>query len=217
AFAEDVLVNAAVVVVDDATGAERLIPRVDPKDKVQLFAEALEVRRVFVEPIPDAGGKDFGVVVFVEEILEFIEELGNDAVRAFGFPPVGLADVFVLSEAIRDESEILNRAGKDELVDEEDDRLGGLVSRRPFDLVKFVEPDVEVLKELPLQFRLLRRVFDAAQGVEHAAGLAAAIEKIGERHFRERLVLKVDIARTENQRSEEFRMYHVFVDTIFII
>src|SRR5205823_4630463 len=44
-----------------------------------------------------------------------------------------------------------------------------------------------------------------------AAGLAAAIEKIGERHFRERLVLKVEIARAEKPSGAEVREGQVFV------
>jgi hypothetical protein len=43
-----------------------------------------KVGRVFVEAFPDAGGETFRVVVFIEEVLKASEELGNDALRAFG-------------------------------------------------------------------------------------------------------------------------------------
>ncbi len=86
ALAKDVLVNAAVIVVDDAA-AESLIPGIDAQNEVQFLAKALEVGRVFVEAIPDAGGENFRVVVFIEEVFKLVEELGHDAVRAFGFWP----------------------------------------------------------------------------------------------------------------------------------
>ena len=81
--------------MDDAA-AEGLVPGVDAEDEIQLVAKALEIGGVFVQPFPDARGKNLGVVVFVKEILKLREKLGDDAVRALGLPIFGLAGVFVL-------------------------------------------------------------------------------------------------------------------------
>jgi len=61
--------------VDDAA-FEGVVPGIDAEDEVELVAEALEVGRVLVQPLPDALREDLGVVVFVEELLEEVEELG---------------------------------------------------------------------------------------------------------------------------------------------
>ena len=122
-----------------------------------------------------------------------------------------LPGVSVLRVAIWNEAEILDGAGEDELVDEQDDGFGGEFRRRPFDLVEFVEPDFEVVKELLFQFRLFRRVLQAAHGVEDAAGFAASREKIGERHFGERLVLEEKIARAEKPCGAEIGQDQIFV------
>ena len=138
--------------------------------------------------------------------------------RALRLPEFGKPGVFILGEAVVDQAEILDGAGKDELVDEENDGLGGLFVRRPFHLVELVEPDFEVFEELLLQFRLLRRVLDAAQGVEHAAGFAAAGEKIGERQLGKGFVLEEVIAGVEEPgrpkvgENEVFVIAEVFLD-----
>ena len=213
ALAENILVNAAVVVVDDAARGKSLIPTVDAEDEVQLLAKALEVGGGLVEPVPDAGGEDFRVVVFVEKILKLGKELGHDAVRSLGFPVLGLADVAILRVAIGHESEILNRPGKDEFVDEENDGFGGEFRRRPFDAVEFVEPYLQVREELLFQFRLLRRVFHTPDGVQHAAGFAAADQEIGERLLGERPVLKIEIPCAKKPRGAEVGENQAFVVT----
>src|SRR2546426_12060337 len=116
---------------------------------------------------------------------------------AFGFPAVGLADVLVLSEAIRHESEILDGASKDKLVDEQNDGLGGLFRRRPFNLVELAVPDFEIFEELLLELGFFRGVLDPAKGVQHAVGLTAAREKFGEWNCGERFVFEVKIAGAE--------------------
>ena len=87
ALAENVLVNAPVVVVDNAA-AESLVPSIDAENEIQLFGKSAEVVRVFVEPLPDALRKNLRVVVFVKEILEKVEELWDDAMRALSAPRV---------------------------------------------------------------------------------------------------------------------------------
>ena len=131
--------------------------------------------------------------------------------RAFGFPEFGVAGVFVLCEAVLHQAVILNRAGEDELVDEQDDGFGGFFGRRPFDLVELVEPDFEVFEELMFQFRFFGRVLHAAQSVEDAAGFAASGKKIGERQIGKRFVLKEKIARAEKPRRAEVGQNQVFV------
>ena len=88
---------------------------------------------VFVQAVPDALGKDLGVVVLVKELLEEVEELGDDAMGALWLPEFGEAGVFILGEAVVDEAEILDGAGEDELVDEKNDGFGGLFGRGPLD------------------------------------------------------------------------------------
>ena len=129
-----------------------------PRTKFSFSQKRLEIGRVFVEALPDALRKDLGVVVFVKEILKEVEELWDDAMRALWLPEFGEAGVFILGEPVLHQAEILDGAGKDELVDEKDDGLGGLFGRRPFDFVELVEPDFQVFKKLLLQFRLFRRV-----------------------------------------------------------
>ena len=131
--------------------------------------------------------------------------------RALWLPEFGEAGVFILGEAVLHQPEILDRAGKDELVDEQDDGFGGLFRRRPFDLVEFVEPDFQVFKKLLLQFRFFRRVLEAAHGVEHAAGFAATAKKIGERQFGKRLVLKEKIAGAEKPGRAQVGENQIFV------
>lgn len=140
ALAEDVLVNAPVVVVDNAP-AESLVPTIDAENKIELEAEALEIGPVLVQPVPNARGKDFRVVVVVKEKFKLMQELRHDAVRALGLPSARLPDVFLLGEVKRHEAVILHRAGKNEFVDDENDGFGGLFLRRPFDRVELIEPD----------------------------------------------------------------------------
>lgn len=211
-LAEDVFVNAPVVVVDN-TAAERLVPGVDAEDEIELVAETLEIGRVFVQAVPDALGEDFGVVIFVKELLEEVKELGHDAVRALGFPEFGEAGVFVLREAVMDEAVILDSAGKDELVDEENDGLGGLFGRRPFHLVELVEPGLQIFEELLFEFRLVGGVLDAAQSVEDAAGFTAAGEEVGEGQVGEGLVLEEVIPGVEEPGGPQVRENQVFVVT----
>ena len=196
--------------MDDAA-AERLVPGVDAENEIQFFTEELEVGWVFVQAFPDALGKDLGVVILVKELLEELEELGHDAMGALGLPELDIAGVFVLGEAVVHEAVILDRAGKDELVDEENDGLGGLFARRPLNLVELVVPDLQVLEELLLQFRLLRRVLDAAQGVEHATGLTAAGEEVREGQFGKVLVLEEEIAGVEEPSGSQVGENQVFV------
>ena len=209
-FAENVLVNAPVVVVDDAA-AESLVPIVDAEHEIELVAKKLEIGRVCVQPLPNSRRKNFRVVVFVEEILEEFEELGHDAVGALWLPEPGEAGVFILREAVLHQAVILNRAGKNKLVDEQNDGFGGLFGRRPLDLVELVEPDVQVFKKLVFQFGLFRRVLNAAQGVEDAAGLAAACEEIGKRQIGERFAVKEIIARVEKPGRAKVGQDQVFV------
>ena len=109
------------------------------------------------------------------------------------------------------EPEILDGAGEDELVDEQDDGLGGQLGRRPFDLVELVEPVLQVLKELLFQFGLLGGVLEAAHGIQHAAGFAAAGEEIRERQFGKGLVLEEEVAGAEEPRGAEVGEDEVFV------
>ena len=161
--------------MDDAACAEGRIPEIDAENKVQFFTKALEIGRVFVESFPNTSGENLGVIILVKESFKEFEELGDDAMRALGLPEFGVAGKFVLSEAVLHQPEIFNRAGEDEFVDEQDDGLGGLLHRGPLDLVEFVEPDFKVFKELLFEFRLVRRVFQAAQSIQHAAGFPTPV------------------------------------------
>src|SRR6266481_2055016 len=181
ALAEDVLVYAAVVVVDNAA-AQRLVPSTDAKYEIEFFAEFLEVGGVLIQPVPDALGKNLGVVILIEKLLKEGEEFGNDAVSTLGFPEPGKPRILVLGETVLHQAKVLNRAGNDEFVEEEDDGLGGLFGRRPFNLVELVVPDFEIFKELLLEFGFFGRVLEAAQGVEFFASFTATTEKIREGH-----------------------------------
>lgn len=210
ALAENVLVNAAVVVVDDAA-FEGVVPGVDAEDEIELVTKALEVGRILVEPVPDAGGENLGIVVFVKKFLKLGQEFGDDLVRALGLPVAGVLDVGILRVAVGNKAEILDGAGEDELVNEQDDGFILEFRRSPFDFFKFIEPFFEVVKELLLQFRFFGGVFKTAHGVENAAGIPAAREKIRERLFGERLLLQIEIARTEKPRGAEVGEDDVFI------
>ena len=131
--------------------------------------------------------------------------------RALGRPELGEAGVFVLRELVFDQAEILDGAGEDELVDEQDDGFGGEFGLHPFDLVEFVIPNLQVLEKLLLQFGAFRRVFHAAQSVEHAAGRAGAREEIGEGQCGERLFVEEEITRTIKPHGAEVGEDEVFV------
>ena len=73
-----------------------------------------------------------------------------------------------------DEAEILDGAGEDQFVDEENDGLGGLFRRRPFNLVELGVPDFQIFEELLFEFGFFGGVFEPAESVEDAAGFAAA-------------------------------------------
>lgn len=62
-----------------------------------------------------------------------------------------------------------------------------------------------------LQFRAFGGVFNAPQGVEHAAGFAAAVEKLVKREGGEGLFLIKEIARTKEPTGAEVGEDQVFV------
>jgi len=196
--------------MDDAA-AEGLIPGIDAENEIQFFAEALEIRRVGIQPIPDALGENLRVVVLVEKVLKEFQELGNDAVRALGFPEFGKPRKFILGEAVLHQPEILDGAGKDELVDEENDGLGGKFGRGPFDLLEFMEPDFKVFEELLFEFWLVGGVFDAPQGIQHTAGFPAPVEEISERQLGKGFALKIEIPRAEKPGGAQIGERQVFV------
>ena len=109
------------------------------------------------------------------------------------------------------EPEVLDGAGENELVDEQDDGLGGLFLRGPLDLGELGEPDLQVLEELLGEFRLVRRVFETAQGVQHAARLAATSEEIGEGQLAKRLVVEEVVAGVEEPGCAQVGEDQVFV------
>ena len=131
--------------------------------------------------------------------------------RAFGLPVARVLRVGVLRVAIGHQTKVFNGAGENEFIDEENDGFSGEVRRRPFDLVEFIKPDFEVFKELAFQFGFVRRVFQPAHGVKHAAGFAATVEKVHDRQFGKMFAFKEKVARAEAPRRAEVGEHKVFV------
>ena len=193
-LAEDVLVDAAVVVVDDAA-VEGLVPLRDAQQQIQLAAEAVQVGGGLVELLPDPLLKQLGVVVLVEPFLDALQEGADVGRRAFGLPVSLLAVIAVLEEAERDQAVVFQRLGEDELVDEQDDQFAGALGLEKADGRELPDPLVKVLEEGAVELGLLDFILGAAEDIVEVAALGVAFQQLGKRQLAEEGVLDEGVPR----------------------
>ena len=217
-LAKDVLVNAAVVVMDDAA-LERLAPFIHAEDG---FEEARKVFEIFVviwiEFVPDGALEKFGVVVVLKEFLKVFEELPDDAMRAFGLPFVlGIFPV-VLQLAVAHQAVIFHRLGEDKLVQKLDDEfvVFGLVFET--DGLKRAEPFLQLLEKRAVEAGTDFAVFTVANHVEQTPLFKRQSQQIGEGNLVEWLERLPDIAGAVKigvakiGQDEIFGMLEVFLN-----
>ena len=193
-LAEDVLVDAAVVVVDDAA-VEDLVPLRNAQQQIQLAAEAVQVGGGLVELLPDPLLKELCVVMLVEPFLGAPQESADVGRRAFSLPVSLLAVIAVLEEAERDQAIIFQRLGENKLVDEQDDQFAGALGLEKVDGRELLDPLVKVLEEDAVEFRLLDFIFGAAQDIVEVAALGVALQQFGKRQLAEEGVLDEGVPR----------------------
>src|ERR1039458_1631384 len=160
-LAEDVLVDAAVVVVDEAA-MEDLVPFRDAQQQVQLAAEAVQVRGGLVELLPNPLLKQLRIVMLIEPFFDALQKGADVGCRTFGFPVSLLAVIAVLEEAERDEAVVFQGLGEDEFVDEENNQFAGALRLEKADRLEFPDPLVEVLEEHAVKLGLLYFILCAA-------------------------------------------------------
>jgi len=110
-----------------------------------------------------------------------------------------------------DQPKILDRAGENQLVNQQDNRLSCVFERSPFHFGEFVEPDFQVLEKLLFKLGFFSRVFSAAQCVEDAAGFLASRQEFNKGQLGERFVLKEKVASAEEPGGSEIGKDKVFV------
>lgn len=193
-LAENVLVNEAVVVVDDAA-LKGFAPFVHAEDGFEQAGKAFEIFGIFgVQVFPDGALEQFRVVVVLEEFLEVGEKLPDDAMRALGQPAfLGLFPI-VLQLPVTHEAVILHRFGKDELVEKLDDEFVVLALVLETNRSEGVKPILQLLEKRAVEVGADFAVFLVADDIQQAVPDGSAFEQIGEGELGERRGFLPDIA-----------------------
>ena len=216
-LAENVLVNQAVVEMDDAT-LKSLAPIVHAQHGFEQPRETFQIFRIKIEFGPDGTLEEFRVVVVFEEFLEVREELSDDAVRTFGGPAfLGVFPV-VLQLAVAHKSVIFHRLGEDELIEKLDDEFVVLGLVLETDGFKGAKPILQIFEKGAIQVGAHFAIFGITDDIEQAAAGVGAFEEVGERDFFERHELLPDIAGAvkigiaQIGQDEVFRVLEIFLN-----